>query len=120
MNKAPSQKRADKSVDFAANATLTPGYVTMDDYGLGGDDWPHSPLPFINAPDYVSSPLPTGLGDNDLVDVVWLSFFANLMVPLLKTLDPANSYTAQPYAVGIDTNTMWPIYVKAKWNKTTC
>ncbi|GJJ76673.1 hypothetical protein EMPS_09032 [Entomortierella parvispora] len=121
LNKAPFQKRAEPNFQLSAeNATLTPGYVTKDDYGLGGDDWPHSPIPYVPAPNYVSSPLPTGLGDADLVDVVWLSFFTNLMIPILKQLDPANTYEALPYRVGVDTNTMWPTYVKAKWNNTTC
>jgi len=121
LNKAPFQKRADPTFKLAAeNATLTPGYVTKDDYGLGGDDWPHSAIPYVPAPNYVSSPLPTGLADTDLVDVVWLSFFTNLMLPILKQLDPTNTYTALPYRVGVDTNTMWPTYVKAKWNNATC
>ncbi|KAK3819582.1 MAG: Metallo-dependent phosphatase-like protein [Benniella sp.] len=120
LNKAPFQKREDVPQTFSENATLTPGYVTKDDYGYGGDDWPHSPIPYVATPNYVSSPLPTGLGDNDLVDVAWLSFFTNLMLPILKTLNPANTYTAQPYRVGITTNEMWPIYVKAKWANSTC
>ncbi|KAG0209374.1 hypothetical protein BGX28_010362 [Mortierella sp. GBA30] len=123
LNKAPFQKRADGAAAPpvpANNASLTPGYVTNDDYGYGGDDWPHSPIPFVNTPNYVASPLPTGLKDTDLVDVAWLSFFTNLMLPILKNLDPAGTYTAQPYAVGITTNEMWPIYVKAKWGKSTC
>ncbi|KAI1292405.1 hypothetical protein EDD11_008788 [Mortierella claussenii] len=122
LNKAPFQKRDDAPPAPAANSTLTPGYVTKDDYGYGGDDWPHSAIPYVPSPNYVSSPLPTGLADTDLVDVAWLSFFTNLMLPILKNLDPANNYTAQSYRVGITTNEMWPIYVKAKWgsNSTTC
>ncbi|KAG0369946.1 hypothetical protein BGZ54_008341 [Gamsiella multidivaricata] len=120
LNKAPFQKRDDGPPPAPDNVTLTPGYVTKDDYGYGGDDWPHSPIPSVRTPNYVSSPLPANLGDNDLVDVAWLSFFTNLMLPILKTLDPANNYTAQPYRVGITTNEMWPIYVKAKWGNSTC
>ncbi|KAG0237984.1 Metallo-dependent phosphatase-like protein [Mortierella sp. GBAus27b] len=119
LNKAPFQKRADPPKP-ADNVTLTPGYVTKDDYGYGGDDWPHSAIPYVSTPNYVSSPLPAGLGDNDLVDVAWLSFFTNLMIPILKNLDPANTYTAQPYRVGITTNEMWPIFAKAKWGNSTC
>jgi len=120
LNKATFQKREDAPQTFAENATLTPGYVTKDDYGYGGDDWPHSSIPYVATPNYVSSPLPTGLGDNDLVDVAWLYFFNNLMLPILKTLDPATTYTAQPYRVGITTNEMWSIYAKAKWANSTC
>ncbi|KAF9342311.1 hypothetical protein BGX26_007817, partial [Mortierella sp. AD094] len=123
LNKAPFQKRAEVHTEKhapPANVTLTPGYVTKDDYGLGGDDWPHSPIPYVATPNYVSTDLPTGLGDNDLVDVAWLSFFTNLMAPLFKKLDPAGNYTIQPYRVGITTYEMWPIYAKAKWANATC
>ncbi|KAF9314729.1 hypothetical protein BG003_003882 [Podila horticola] len=119
LNKATFQKRAMHPVP-ANNATLTPGYVTKDDYGFGGDDWPHSAIPYIAAPNYVSSPMPTGLGDNDLVDIVWLSFFTNLMGPILKTLDPTTTYNFTTYRSDIDTNTMWTQFVKAKWSGTTC
>ncbi|KAG0346799.1 hypothetical protein BG004_000786 [Podila humilis] len=122
LNKAVFQKRAEQqgAPIPADNATLTPGYVTKDDYGYGGDDWPHSVIPFVPAPNYVSSPLPAGLGDDDLVDIVWLSFFTNLMGPILKTLDPANTYNFTTYRTDIDTVTMWAHFVKAKWSGTTC
>ncbi|CAO3564698.1 unnamed protein product [Mortierella alpina] len=127
LNKAPFQKRADDEMHAGgdmpaptANATLTPGYVTKDDYGYGGDDWPHSPIPYVAGANYVSSPIPTGLNDNDLVDVAWLPFFTNLMLPILTNLDPTGNHTGLPYAVGITTNEMWPIFVKAKWGNSTC
>ncbi|ORZ22805.1 Metallo-dependent phosphatase-like protein [Lobosporangium transversale] len=125
LNKAPFQKRADDPFGIPAlgdnNSTLTPGYVTKDDYGYGGDDWPHSAIPYVPTPNYVSSPLPSGLADGDLVDVAWLTYFSNLVGPILKTLDPANNYTFQTYNAGITTNNMWPIFVQGKWsNSTTC
>ncbi|KAG0037872.1 hypothetical protein BGZ82_001633 [Podila clonocystis] len=104
LNKAPFQKRA----------------LPPDDFGFGGDDWPHSAIPYVAAPNYVSSPMPAGLGDNDLVDIVWLSFFTNLMGPILKTLDPNTTYNFSTYRTDIDTNTMWTQFVKAKWSGTTC
>jgi len=54
------------------------------------------------------------------VDVIWLSFFSDLMDPILKTLDPANTYVDQTYRSDIDTNTMFTAFVKAKWSGTTC
>ncbi|KAF9113236.1 hypothetical protein BGX27_001983 [Mortierella sp. AM989] len=119
LNRAPFQKRADAPAP-PTNSTLTPGYVTKDDYGLGGDDWAHSPIPYVPTPNYISTDLPTGLGDDDLVDVAWLSFFTNLIDPIFKKLDPVNNYTIKPYQVGITTYEMWPIYVKAKWGNSTC
>ncbi|GJJ69459.1 hypothetical protein EMPS_01805 [Entomortierella parvispora] len=121
LNNAPYQKRdLGEELTHASNATLTPGYVTKDDYGYGGDDWPHSPIPYVNAPNYIASPLPTGLADTDLVDVIWLSFFSDLMDPIIKKLDPTHTYVDQSYRNDIDTNTMLSAFVKAKWSGTTC
>ncbi|KAF8937948.1 hypothetical protein BGZ58_001879 [Dissophora ornata] len=117
LNNAPFQKR---SLPTVQNVTLTPGYVTKDDYGYGGDDWPHSPLPYADSPNYISSPLPAGLTDDTPVDVIWLSFFSNLMTPILKKLDPTTTYTPATYRSDIDTNTMFLSFVKAKWSGTTC
>ncbi|KAG0054400.1 hypothetical protein BGZ83_011300 [Gryganskiella cystojenkinii] len=121
LNHAPFQKRAASPAPAPVdNSTLTPGYVTKDDYGYGGDDWPHSSIPYVNAPNYIGSPLPTGLADTDKVDLIWLSFFSNLMGPILKKLDPATTYVEQTYRADIDTNTMFTAFVKAKWSGTTC
>ncbi|KAF9179090.1 hypothetical protein BGZ51_007257, partial [Haplosporangium sp. Z 767] len=35
---------------ITADANLTLGYVTKDDYGFGGDDWPHIPYPTATLP----------------------------------------------------------------------
>ncbi|KAF9138054.1 hypothetical protein BG015_002524 [Linnemannia schmuckeri] len=122
LNGAPFQKRGDDTPlpAYASNATLTPGYVTKDDYGYGGDDWAHSSIPYVPSPNYISSPLPTGLKDTDLVDVVWLSYFTNLVHPILKKLDPVNSYTTGIYRSDVDTNSMLLKFVKAKWTNTSC
>ncbi|KAF9326523.1 hypothetical protein BGZ91_001893 [Linnemannia elongata] len=122
LNGAPFQKRGDNIPlpAYASNATLTPGYVTKDDYGYGGDDWAHSSIPYVNSPNYISSPLPTGLKDTDLVDVVWLSYFTNLVNPILKKLDPVNTYSTGIYRSDVDTNSMLLNFVKAKWSNTTC
>ncbi|KAF9086187.1 hypothetical protein BGX29_001539 [Mortierella sp. GBA35] len=119
LNGAPFQKRAAPAPP-ATNVTLTPGYVTKDDYGYGGDDWPHAPIPYVRSPNYISSPLPTGLGENDLVDFVWLSFFTNLVNPILKKLDPANTYSNGIYRADVDSNSMLLNFVKAKWSNSTC
>ncbi|KAI1315735.1 hypothetical protein EDD11_000385 [Mortierella claussenii] len=119
LNRAPFQKR-DIPVPPTTNASLTPGYVTNDDYGYGGDDWPHSAIPYVDAPNYIASPMPTGLADTDVVDVVWLSFFSKLIIPVFKDLDPANTYTPTSYRSDVDTNTMFVNFVKAKWSNTTC
>ncbi|KAF9208791.1 hypothetical protein BGZ49_007541, partial [Haplosporangium sp. Z 27] len=113
LNNAPYQKRSSQVPLTNSNVTLTPGYVTLDDFGYGGDDWPHSSIPYVNSPNYISSPLPTGLADTDLVDVIWLSFFSNLMGPILQKLDPSTTYTPATYRSDIDTNTMFPAFVKA-------
>ncbi|KAI7826568.1 Metallo-dependent phosphatase-like protein [Gamsiella multidivaricata] len=119
LNNAPIQKRAIPPPP-TNNVTLTPGYVTNDDYGYGGDDWPHAPIPYVNAPNYIASPLSSSLGDNDLVDVIWLSFFSNLMGPILKKLDSTTSYTPVTYRSDINTNTMYLNFVKTKWGNNKC
>ncbi|KAF9977629.1 hypothetical protein BGZ73_005483 [Actinomortierella ambigua] len=125
MNAAPFQKRTPTSYymkgqhknKLSQNITLTPGYVTKDDMGTDGDDWPHSPIPYVKAPNYISSPLPAGFKPDDEVHVIWLSFFTNLMSPILKKLDPNTNFVFSDYRTDIDSNTMWNKFVAEKWAK---
>ncbi|KAF9925144.1 hypothetical protein BGZ67_008871 [Mortierella alpina] len=99
----------------------TPGYVTKDDYGYGGDDWPHTPIPQVQAPTYVSTALPKDLDDHDLVDVIWLDFFSDEMERLLKRLDPSRTgRPAAPYRHDVDINTMYRVFAKSKWSRGSC
>ncbi|KAG0224927.1 hypothetical protein BGW42_004753 [Actinomortierella wolfii] len=126
LNNAPFQKRSD-ATDFLENQhtsrkppknyTLTPGYVTKDDQGTDGDDWPHLPIPYAKSPNYIASPVPAGVQPDDEVHIIWLSFFSNLMGPILKELDPKTEYTFSPYRTDIDSNSMWNKFVAEKWSK---
>ncbi|KAF9956184.1 hypothetical protein BGZ72_002966 [Mortierella alpina] len=98
----------------------TPGYVTKDDYGYGGDDWPHTPIPHVKAPRYVSTALPKDLDDHDLVDVIWLDFFSDVMEPLLKSLDPATEYKSALYPADVDINTMYRVFAESQWSCGSC
>ncbi|KAG0213962.1 hypothetical protein BGX28_003140, partial [Mortierella sp. GBA30] len=98
------------------NTEYTPGYVTYDDYGYGGDDWPHRPIPYFDMPTYGSTSLPKDLQDRDLVEVIWLDFFAAAMDRILKTLDPSNTYTPSSYRDDIDMNLAFRKFAEAKWN----
>ncbi|KAF9157729.1 hypothetical protein DFQ26_008415 [Actinomortierella ambigua] len=134
LNTAPFQKRADKlylenlrenkkggdqkdGKKPGKNYPLTPGYVTKDDMGTDGDDWPHTPIADVDAPTYIASPLPAGVQPDDEVHIVWLSFFTNLIEPLLKKLDPNTNFALADYRTDINSNTMWANFVTQKWAK---
>ncbi|KAF9949369.1 hypothetical protein BGZ70_001803 [Mortierella alpina] len=102
------------------DVVYTPGYVTKDDYGYGGDDWPHTPVPHVKAPTYVSTALPKDLDDHDLVDVIWLDFFSDAMEALLGRLDPATEYKGASYRKDVDINTMYRVFAQSKWGRGSC
>ncbi|KAG0266846.1 hypothetical protein BG011_000461 [Mortierella polycephala] len=122
LNPPELQKRdfSTASRHIAANSNLTLGYVTNDDYGYGGDDWPHIPYPEVTVPSYVSSPLPSDLNDDDLVDVIWLDFFTKKMESTLKELDPSTTYVPASYRQDVDSHSMLVNFVEDKWSSNTC
>ncbi|KAF9285212.1 hypothetical protein BGZ68_004041 [Mortierella alpina] len=100
-----------------SEVAYTPGYVTKDDYGYGGDDWPHTPIPRVQVPTYISTALPKDLDDCDLVDVIWLDYFSDVMELLLKRLDPTKEHKPAPYNNSVDINTMYRVFATSKWNR---
>ncbi|KAG1225039.1 hypothetical protein G6F35_003645 [Rhizopus arrhizus] len=82
-----------KAMMNSTDHNLTPGYVTTDDYGIGGDDTPHSAIPFYDSPAYVGSDLPTNVDDSTLIDIVYLDFFDSQLRGILKNLT-GTSWTA--------------------------
>ncbi|KAF9574367.1 hypothetical protein EC968_006701 [Mortierella alpina] len=112
---APAPKVSNPPI--RSEIVYSPGYVTQDDYGYGGDDWPHTPIPNVKAPTYVSTALPKDLDDHDLVDVIWLDFFSDVMERLLRRLDPAAELSPTLYRKDVDINTMYRVFAKSKWNR---
>ncbi|KAF9586503.1 hypothetical protein BGW38_003628 [Lunasporangiospora selenospora] len=119
LNVMKLSKRNVPSTPDSADSSLTPGYITTDDLGSDGDDWPHIKIPGVSVPSYVASPLPTGLQDEDLVEVIWLAVNSKQVLAVLETLDPGSGaskkYLPQVYRDGVTTNTMLYDFVVQKW-----
>ena len=100
-------------------STLTPGYVTTDDFGTDGDDTIHSMIPSYPQPQYVQAngSLPTSAPAT--VDLIFLDFIASNVLQALTSLGakyttadvqyylPA-SFTLQSYL---------PAYAQIAWQK---
>ncbi|KAI9276032.1 Metallo-dependent phosphatase-like protein [Sporodiniella umbellata] len=107
-----------KETSVQTNTTihLTPGYVTHDDYGTGGDDTLHSALPFFRHAAFVGSELPQDLGNDTLIDVVYLDFFDAQLRKVLKTLT-GTEWTANKTVSPFSGNTVWVEFAKKHWEK---
>ncbi|RDW75235.1 hypothetical protein BP6252_06377 [Coleophoma cylindrospora] len=83
---------------------VTPGYVTSDDFGTDGDDTPHSTIPLYTQPNYVqgNASFPTNGTDPDVVDVIFLDYFASTVVNQLVALGA--NYTIDDVAYYIDSS----------------
>ena len=99
--------------------TVTPGYVTTDDFGTDGDDTPHSKIPSYPQPDYAqgNGSFPTDGTTPDVVDVIFLDYFASTVVSVLKTL--GGTYTIADVSYYLDpsftTQSYLPAYAKLAW-----
>ncbi|KAG4440478.1 hypothetical protein IFR05_004013 [Cadophora sp. M221] len=67
---------------------VTPGYTTVDDFGTEGDDTPHSHIPEYPIPKYVQGlgGFPSDGTDPNVVDVIFLDYFASKVVGILRDL----------------------------------
>ncbi|CCO30447.1 putative protein PB2B2,06c [Rhizoctonia solani AG-1 IB] len=105
-----------------STANLTLGYVTTDSCPGVGDDTLHSPIPYYDAPGYIASPLPSGISDNTLVDLVFLDFFELDILQIVNALSigTGKTYSAadvQQYGSGdLLTNTVYGIFAASEWN----
>ncbi|EUC59142.1 vacuolar protein [Rhizoctonia solani AG-3 Rhs1AP] len=105
-----------------ATVNLTLGYVTTDSCPGVGDDTLHSPIPYYDAPGYIASPLPFGLADDTLVDLVFLDFFEPDVLQIVNDLSVGTGKTystsdVQQYGSGdLLTNTIYSIFATAEWN----
>jgi len=100
-------------------AIVSPGYTTRDDFGTDGDDTPHSAIPSFPQPNYVAGngSFPEDGSTPDVVDVVFLDYFASTVVTILNQL--GGSYTAADVAYYMDpsftTQNYLPEYAKKFW-----
>ena len=100
--------------------TLTPGYTTTDDFGKNGDDTAHSPIPFYTSPDYIqgNGSFPTDGSTPAAVDLIFLDFFADDIIPILTAL--GGKYTTADVSYYLDPKTFTiqnylPAYAKEFW-----
>ena len=100
---------------------LTPGYTTSDDFGTDGDDTIHSKIPFYSVPEYFqgNGSLPTDGSAPATVDLVFLDFIAEYVIPVLTKLGA--SYTDADISYYLPTtfttNSYLPLYAKQAWQK---
>jgi hypothetical protein len=98
---------------------VTPGYVTTDDFGSGGDDTPHSKIPSYSQPNYAegNASFPTDGTTPDVVDVIFLDYFASTVVSVLNKL--GGTYTIADVSYYLDpsftTQSYLPAYAKMAW-----
>ncbi|KAG9245647.1 Metallo-dependent phosphatase-like protein [Calycina marina] len=97
---------------------VTPGYTTTDDFGTDGDDTPHSNIPAFTQPNYVAGNASfPATGTADVVDVVFLDYFASTVVSILNSL--GGTYTDADVANYLDpsftTQDYLPEYAKLYW-----
>lgn len=93
-----------------------PGYTTTDDWGTAGDDTPHSKIPSYKPPNFIqgNGSFPTDGLDPDVIDVVFLDFFAKDVVAALQSLGWSGSmsdvslYREKEFT----SSTYLPLYVK--------
>ncbi|KAM5440457.1 hypothetical protein McanMca71_003939 [Microsporum canis] len=83
------------------SSMLYPGYTTSDDFGLDGDDTPHSKIPYYKVPIDVqaNASFPTDGSKPELIDLAFVDFIgASFVIPALNKL--GGKYSAgdiQPY-----------------------
>ncbi|KAK1925880.1 putative vacuolar protein [Papiliotrema laurentii] len=98
---------------------LTMGYVTRDACPGKGDDIEHTPLPRSRQqPDFISTPYPEGIADDELLDVIVMDFALDDFVAAVNFLDPLRKLTAGDmavYAPGTALNRVWGEYAKIAW-----
>ena len=100
-------------------STLTPGYVTKDDFGTDGDDTIHSAIPNYPQPQYVQAngSLPTSAPA--AVDLIFLDFIASNVLQALTSLGATYTtanvqyYLPQTFTL----QSYLPAYAQIAWQK---
>ena len=82
-----------------------------------GDDTLHTPLPFFDSPDFISSTPPAG-GNDTTIDLVFVDFIESQLLQVLNGLQTAKNYTSadvQSYSP-ILLDEAFGVFAEAKWN----
>jgi hypothetical protein len=97
---------------------LTLGYVTEDSCPGKGDDIPHVPVPYYDAPRYVHTTLPDTLdADVDVVDFIFNGFTRTAMLSALNVVQDDRVYTVadiELYSPLLLTD-VFGVYAKLAW-----
>lgn len=99
--------------------TVTPGYVTKDDFGTDGDDTIHDAIPFYSQPNdfQANASFPTNGSLPATVDLIFLDFIASDVISALA--QAGANYTEadveQYLPPAFDTNAYLPAYAKIAW-----
>ena len=106
------------------NSTLTPGYVTTDDFGTNGDDTVHSAIPYYSVPNdlQANASFPTNGSEPATVDLIFLDFIGSeYVIPALSKAGAnyTDSDILQYLPPAFDTNAYLPAYAKQStaWQK---
>ncbi|ODN81879.1 hypothetical protein L202_02229 [Cryptococcus amylolentus CBS 6039] len=98
----------------------TLGFVTKDKCPGKGDDIEHIPVPFQAQPDFVSSPFPEDMPDDQEMDVVCMDFALDDFLTAVNTLDPTINLQPshmKPYAEGLTIQDVFGKYAEKHWRK---
>lgn len=112
-------QKANVGIVRRQTSTLTPGYVTTDDFGTDGDDTPHSKIPNVSQPEMVqaNASFPADKSTPQAVDLVFLDYIAPDVLGALKTAGA--SYTTADVSYYLPktftTNSYLPAYAKIAW-----
>ncbi|KAF8058685.1 Metallo-dependent phosphatase-like protein [Lyophyllum atratum] len=102
---------------LGASDSATLGYVTQDGCPGVGDDTSHTPLPYFDVPDFISS-RPPSVTDKTPLDLVFVDFVEDDIITILNSIQKIkvfNKADAKKYST-VPLNQAIGIYAKAKWN----
>ncbi|KAG1808450.1 Metallo-dependent phosphatase-like protein [Suillus subaureus] len=103
----------------ATSDKWTFGYVTKDSCPNAGhaDDTLHTALPYYPAPYYIGSNPPNVTADTP-VDVVFLNYLGEEIIPILNRLQKNKKYTMDDVSLysPMLTSDVLGLYAQAKWN----
>ncbi|KAI0264244.1 Metallo-dependent phosphatase-like protein [Gloeopeniophorella convolvens] len=100
-----------------AAQNLTLGYVTKDGCPGVGDDTVHTPLPFFDSPDFVSS-VPPALSNDTAIDLVFINFIEDQLLDVLNGLQSTKKYTSADVLsyTPVLADAVFGLFAQAKWN----
>lgn len=117
--KARSQAQAGGRIIRRQSTTPTPGYVTTDDFGTGGDDTIHQAIKYYAQPNALqtNASFPTDGSTPATVDLIFLDYIVPNVLAALASVG-ANYTTSQvTYYLPktFTTNSYLPAYAKIAW-----